>query len=408
MNGANLEIRSNMLDETAFIERMLNTKVVALYFWGRSGSFFLQSLLDFHPEIITLPTGAMTAYHTDQWHKLLARINGAQDITLEELFDYFIELNPAAFDYPAFNISVDHEEFREWMRALTEIFIRVAGLEQLNRKTFFLLANYAYALATGREVDRVTTILYHTHDPSYFDAARNALQDFPDFRAIGMIREPARALNSNMHYWESESQKLLPNYNPVNHELVDLVYNGYYGHCYRHQLLGWTKIKQELKIPFYAVRQEALHLNPRQELEALARWLGIGWDDSLLESTFNGKPYRWQSPVEKKTITGFDPNLATSREWQKNLSSLDRLVLHQLVKLTSDDYAYLEVPKAIRLLLPLLILWPTKLELRALRYARKRDRYKYRSALLSVLHRYYFSYRYLFDRTIREGAESFA
>lgn len=103
-----------MNQQTTYLEfdpEKLN-RVAAICFYGRSGSYFLQSLLDHHPEIITVPEGHMMRFFFEFW-------NGCQNFTTaEELTARFVndEFIKTLFDHvngkeggPA---KVDPQQFR--------------------------------------------------------------------------------------------------------------------------------------------------------------------------------------------------------------------------------------------------------------------------------------------------------
>ncbi len=80
------------------------------------------------------------------------------------------------------------------------------------------------------------------------------------------------------------------------------------------------------------MRLEDLHNQPRQTLERLCDWLGLAWDDSLLHSTFDGKPWHWSDG--KRTLSGFQRGTLAKTHGDV-LSGLDRMRLRLLL---ADKY----------------------------------------------------------------------
>src|SRR5688572_596041 len=66
--------------------------VVALFFWGRSGSVYLHSLFDSHPEVLTFPASRLNGFHGWQWQRISRERNAAA------MARCFIECNPSVFD----------------------------------------------------------------------------------------------------------------------------------------------------------------------------------------------------------------------------------------------------------------------------------------------------------------------
>ena len=59
-----------------------------------------------------------------------------------------------------------------------------------------------------------------------------------------------------------------------------------------------------------AVRLEDLHNAPRAVLSAICRWLGLDWNDTLLESTYAGLQW-WNRPGIKR-VSGFDKSIVST------------------------------------------------------------------------------------------------
>ena len=111
------------------------------------------------------------------------------------------------------------------------------------------------------------------------------------------------------------------------------------------------------------VRFEDVHATPRQTMNRVAEWLGLSKRHSLLESTFNGKP--WVVESGGRTWTGTRPEQA--RRHSRNMSWVDRAIVFALFQENFDawDYPY---PKrfALRwvrsLCLVLVLVVPMRLE----------------------------------------------
>jgi hypothetical protein len=86
-----------------------------------------------------------------------------------------------------------------------------------------------------------------------------------------------------------------------------------------HPNIGW-----ELRTR--AIRFEDLHASTADTMQDVAAWLGIGYQPSLIESTFNGIPY--VVTREGKTWSG-SRGAGMERE-SRNLSPKDRLIVYAL------------------------------------------------------------------------------
>jgi hypothetical protein len=344
--------------------RFDDLRVAGIFFWGRSGSVFLHSLFDSHPEVLTMPASRLNAYHAREWPKL-AREPGISDMARR-----FIQLNPSLFDgredrwFEGLDamgpgrdtpIAVDAAAF---VRELEQL---LAPPEVVTRRRFFLAAHVAYALARGEDVSRKTTVVYHLHSPEAYTTIEAALDDFPDLRAVGVTRDPIRSALSYLRknvlgarVWEQHDRS----------QYAQLAPTGGYNFVYRHQLIGWRELLARYAIPFRAVRIEDLNRDTEGQMRALAEFLGLSWHPCLLESTFNGLAYGGDqlSPGQANATAQQAPSSAES---DAALDRLDRYVLSGLLANFRREFGYGDTPALQRWLTPLLVLLPTRLERRA-------------------------------------------
>src|SRR5262249_5846172 len=145
--------------------------------------------------------------------------------------------------------------------------------------------------------------------------------------------------------------------------------SGGFNAVYRHQLAGWSELFDRLPMPRYVVKLEDLHDAPRATMERLARWLGIGWDERLTASTWNGLAY-WGDKMAVARQNGFSgAHTRPSPDRDEALDALDRYVLRGLLADFADAHGYEAPPWGARALAPVLAHVPTKLERGALREA---------------------------------------
>lgn len=345
--------------------RFDDLRVAGIFFWGRSGSVFLHSLFDSHPEVLTMPASRLNAFHAREWPKI------AREPDIADMARRFVELNPSLFDgrqdrwFEGLDamgpgrdtpIAVDPAAFaRELSRLL-------AAPAAATRRRFFLAAHVAYALARGEDVSRKTTVVYHLHSPEAYANIEAALDDFPDLRAVGVTREPIRSALSYLRKnvlgaraWEQHDRS----------EYAQLVPTGGYNFVYRHQLIGWREMLARYSIPFRALRIEDLNRDTEKQMRALADFLGLSWHPCLLQSTFNGLAYGGdQLSIGQANATA--RQAPSSAESDAALDPLDRYVLSGLLANFRREFDYGDTPALQRWLTPLLVLLPTRLERLAL------------------------------------------
>lgn len=345
--------------------RFDDLRVAGLFFWGRSGSVFLHSLFDSHPEVLTMPASRLNAFHAREWPKI------DREPTIGDRARRFVELNPSLFDgrrdrwFEGLDamgpgrdtpIAVDTAAF---VRELSRLLAPPAAV---TRRRFFLAAHVAYALARGEDVSRKTTVIYHLHSPEAYANIEAALDDFPDLRAVGVTREPIRSTLSYLRKnvlgaraWEQQDRS----------DYAQLAPTGAYNFVYRHQLIGWRELLARYSIPFRAVRIEDLNRDTEGQMRQLAEFLGLSWHPCLLQSTFNGLAYGGdQLSIGQANATA--RKAPSSAESDAALDRLDRYVLSGLLANFRREFGYGDTPALQRWLTPLLLLLPTRLERLAL------------------------------------------
>ena len=368
-----------------------NVRVAALFFWGRSGTVFLHSLFDGHPEVLTFPATRLNSFHHRQWPDIASANSRA------EMARKFVAWNPSCFD----------GRRDRWLEGLadlgpnkdTPLFVDEARFEEallarlpdgppgkITRREFFLAAHFAYAEARGEDTSKKTLLLYHMHSPEAYDGVRAALDDFPGMVAIGTVRDPIRSLASYLR----KNRDVARAWGQADRdEYGRMARTGGFNALYRHQLAGWSELFDRLRIPRHTVRLEDLHDRPRASMERLAAWLGIAWDERLLESTWGGLAY-WGDQLAVSRQHGFSGahTRYAADKTHAALDRLDRYVLTGLLARFLRAHGYEPPPWHARVLAPLLLHVPTKVEREALTEAP-------REAARQILGRYAYSYRHL-------------
>lgn len=336
--------------------------VVAVQNYGISGTLFLQSLLDGHPNILMTPALYSHAFYYF-WEAHGER--SARDLV--ELFmrhhanwftpegasrDHGLHQMGLGMDEAVF---VDAGRFHD---ALQRIVLGDPAAP-CPRKTFFVGTYLAYAEALGKGVKDPAAVVFPIHSlPERH--ARALFEDFPEGKFLHMVREPVQNIGSTVKH-------IIHNKLPVNplecaFAQVACDYTMHWGHGYYAK--GDRPFFPDAADRSRAVRLEDFHKNPKATLQALCRWIGIPWDDCLLESTFDGK--KWWNRPESPRISGFGTKTIRGDRHNDVTSSFDRARLQGILCRKSAVWGY-TAPWEVRafpfrMLLPLLILFPFRAE----------------------------------------------
>lgn len=372
-------------------------EVAAIVFWGRSGSVLLHSLLDLHPRTISYGDGNFAALSCfsqiwafleqgqhSHFHALIEAFCSARrdEHVAPELVESFALFEAADPEYEACFKACFHQVIQTLGQALG-----LTALQTQTRKVFFIALHYAYYLALGLPIAGRNLIVFQHHWVEDLPQLADLCQDFPRLKVLGMFRHPARGLYSMLaHVRRNTPQQSYPNWE-------DLVFSARYLATWRHLLMGWRLAETLVGAPVYAISLEALHARPESTLRALADYLGIEWNASLMKSTRNGGPVVIESGVHgriNEQTRVFDPERIAYQGWREQLSEFDSFVLEGLLHAEMEKIQGQPVPALQKSLAWLLAFVPLRMERKALQAAfYARDEARIKQVLLNLAERWF-------------------
>ncbi len=277
--------------------------LVALVYFGRSGTGLLHSLIDGHPEISTLPSQYMRGYfNAREWNKIAT--DGWRHLP-ERFADKYAVLFDASSSDPVpsrlgeTGISMGVKEGmttvgknRNETLSLNRVKFNSEALrllaehDKVDPGLFFKIVHAAYERVLGSKTEK-NTVLYHIHNPDEY-AELNFLRYVPNARFIMMIREPVQSCESSIREPFRKND-----YGDVALRIIFMLFAIDQVSFRRHDSVG--------------VRLEDLKRQPKQTMKALCAWLGIKETPSLYKMTAQGKKW-WGDP----TSPDYDPEKAMS------------------------------------------------------------------------------------------------
>jgi tetratricopeptide (TPR) repeat protein len=305
------------------------SSVTALLPFGRSGSLFLHSLFDGHPEIATLPGIYLKGWFgVDSWHHLAPDMNRSD--WRELLVARFVESHLPLFDAGnKHNVPGQPLGDAKWLsKSLgfmemgndrTQSFVvdknafsiefltSLKTFESIDTRRCFELIHRAFEIAirgnegTGNNPNG--PIFYHIHNPNLFERS-HFLQHYPHATMLHLMRNPVQSLES----WLLQIDDSYSRFNYIDSEFK-----------HTDQLKNWSSAVHriismfaKLRMPDHClpgslgVKIEDVKQNPRNTMPQLAARLGISNHPSLYESSFCGLQYWGPSSRAVGKITGFD------------------------------------------------------------------------------------------------------
>lgn len=331
-------------------------RILAICFWGRSGSFLLASYLDGHPDVIVLPELTSEAIfvffeeHTGLsiWQKLVAYP------------EYSAARNGADGSLFGSDCAIEASLYYAAVHALEELHGGKPSTWLNARANFFRLIYVAYAVARGDRGVGSRPLMVHAQHAWNDRMAACLVADFPAAHFVHTVREPISALDS----WFDRVLQLRTQHcdpsapgTPLMTPAVDAMTD----------ILSWDRPHREMEERTRAIRFEDLHLSPAATMRRLAEWLDIPYRECLTQSTWNGKA--WIVSIRGVRCCGANPENARRRS--KYLNPFDRLLIDALLYENFVAWNY-TVPSIVRTrfvrgcILGLLLPLPMKIEWAAL------------------------------------------
>mgnify|MGYP001174845219 CR=1 FL=1 len=358
--------------DTPTIDATALDHVVSIHYYGRSGSVFLQSLLDDHPQVAMLPALYLVGFYAF-WESI--RQMPAMTALAHFLDAYEVLFDPGAVVGDtslgtSYGLDRMGDEGNERLgldkRALSDALLHKLALviedfqsEPLPRRFFFQALHAAYAEVLGRRLQGGRALLVHQGHVPEPENLRPLADDFRGrIKFLHCVREPVQTLAS--HYLgtgRSEQWRHLDLPRRLLCESLD----------FATPMAARGKPGDEVweGCESRAVRLEDLHTKPRETLEKVAAWVGIEWHENLLHSTFDGKLWTWRS--DDTTVQGFQRQTIAKRH-RGTVTPFDRLRLKLLL---ADKYAawgydigWLFLLTPLRLAAFVLWIWPFRFETR--------------------------------------------
>ena len=330
---------------------MQKLPVFALVTTGRTGSDFLQSLLDSHPQIATF-NGYFAIYSEFFSRSMIFSSPEAcvSDVVDEFIGKYLYKL-VSRYDIQEAKDRLGENSDQSFRIDTADFKVHMIGMldgEPLSSRNFLLAIYAAYNLCLGRRIEEFRILLHHPHLDYEF---RLFIKDFPQSRIIFTSRDPRANFCSHVEHFARYYQ---------THDNQQHILN-----CLK-MALEDSGLADEYGSDYIATRLEDL---PREDvMRALANWLGVEYVHSMTRSTWAGLDWHGDRISDKKFPASGWSSSRTENGWQDRLGWSEKTVLDYLMYDRLKWYGYPVSPTTLRYaaLIPFLILVPFKCERRLL------------------------------------------
>ena len=308
-----------------------SARITALLPFGRSGSLFLHSLLDGHPEIATLP-----GVYFKGWFGINRWQHFAPDTTRsdwrERLISRVIQKHQPLFnaknkqnvpgkplgnavwlakDLGFMEMGTDRlQTFVVDQDAFTETLLRLLKEYQtIDTRSCFELIHTAFEIAVRKKTDTSNhlkhNIFYHIHNPDSFELTHFSYH-YPKASFLHLMRNPVQSMESWMLIDLKDNKDFQTRSDNVLFE------SSYMLGCWSRMIEKAVSMFVHISLPdsyrlfSRGVRLEDIKRDTKKTMPQLAAWMGVSDHPALYESTFCGLKYWGPSSKANGKITGFD------------------------------------------------------------------------------------------------------
>jgi hypothetical protein len=235
----------------------------------------------------------------------------------------------AAFepDYPRFfdgDFAVSPAQYYAAVQAIVE-FYGIWPREFLeSRRAFFLFVHVAYHLALGRKPAGAHSVIVCAQHEWCNLMATYLVEDFSQAKFVHTIRDPISSCDSMFHFLLGSVDERVPR---------TYILAPYSALCC---LTNKDRPHFRMESRTRTIRFEDLHSKTSDTMRDLADWLGLPYQPTLFDSTFNGVPYL--NTQDGKTWSG--RRLEQVERRSRHLSPKDRSLLFTLFYENFLDWDY--------------------------------------------------------------------
>ncbi|MCL4418278.1 MAG: hypothetical protein M1365_16610 [Actinobacteria bacterium] len=351
-----------------------NYKLVVIRACGRSGSIFLQSLFDNHPQILMFPMVFPFYYHWNIFY-------GSEKHTLSSLLAYFLNKTDIKYlfckETPKSYICIDKKSRKFEFKINQAIFIKninnaltVRGINFPTRKEFLVILHEAYAKTTGIKLADKKVILLHEHGSYRFEDPN---KDFNNVLNIVTVREPHNSYASFVKYRIAIGSILGPIYNIVdmNAWVSGFINSFVYARKFPKKLLF--------------IKTEDLNSNPRKQIDKLINKFRIKFHPSLLKSTYAGYPKFSDISAFDNKKSAFNTKGMNKNRWENLCSKREIAIIDTIFRRENIDFGYNKQTAPKTTMQTVLTILKPDLELLKLRYKKPSNLFKYIFSLNPIL-----------------------
>jgi hypothetical protein len=312
----------------------MSFKIAVGVCYGRGGSFFLHSLLDGHPQVMSLPPYMMNlAQH------IIDTLTLDNMAFAEQFVDDYRNLFTDDLSLCSSNkyINIDNNVARTQTGLLNldpNIFSKLLCHELGNIeacfKTRFIAIHTTIYKALGIDTKDKTTIFYQLHTPHY-QIMRQLRDSFGYLKVCHSVRDPIATFIRMCMSHCNDLQNSDDYQSAIGVARVES--------CFRHFLYAGCDLTDNENSSSLAIKLESLHAEPKKLLLAVCEFLNITWHDILLKETIN-HGQNWQGIIGDTTGFNLEKTLANNQKYRNFMTEFDLIRLEKIARARLIKWQY--------------------------------------------------------------------
>ncbi|MDC0215445.1 sulfotransferase, partial [Candidatus Marinimicrobia bacterium] len=319
--------KNSNLDYKKIMNHINSLPVVALMTTGRTGSDYLHSLLDSHPQVLTF-NGHFTVY-SDFFSTALTIKNDSSIIAdiVDEFIGKYIYKFVSKYDYQEAkdilgknkdeSITINTSDFKRHV-------IQLMKDENLSSRNLLLAFYGSYNICLGNNIFNTKVFFHHPHVGYELDLFIN---DFSDLKIVFTTRDPRANFVSNIENFRRYS---------LMHDNEVHLYNA------MKIMLEDCKIDEIHENEDVVIKLEDL---PKKNImESFANWLQIDFRESMLNATWAGLEWygdRLSTKKYKSSYSNIDlEKMPSHNNWENRLSKKDKYIFNYILNSRLKFYGY--------------------------------------------------------------------
>jgi hypothetical protein len=333
-------------------------KVLCIQNYGTSGTLFTHSLLDGHPELLSMP-GLYGPEPIIAWVNIFGDSKFIKKDQLKKLiksFLYFaehwfkIKENVHGLNTLGKNKNIKIKISKKFFLRRLNHYLKKKKI--VYRREFFILSFIIFNEFYNRSSKNISYIVFPIHSASR-EIMNILIEDFKEIKVLHLIRNTTQNVGSLIkHYIFSDILK-----NWLKCAIFQI--------CLDRALTVSRSIFGRAvfgKKPYYAdginfqsraIRLEDIHLKFKKKINKLCFWLNIKRNNCLIKSTFMG--FVWSNRDGSVKISGFNKKII-SQTHNEFLNNLDKLRINLLTLEEKRHFNYINKNQYKRGLLQILIM----------------------------------------------------